>query len=77
MHVKHHEKKYHIQFAKNFDVSNTSRHSTNNRHLLLTERLMPRNIESLFSADSSTVQGQSSETNTSNIHRESKKFNHY
>jgi hypothetical protein len=71
MHLKHNEKKYHIQFAKDFAVTNTSHHSTNNRHLLLAERIKPKTIESLFSTETSTVQGQSLETNTFNIHRES------
>lgn len=75
MHLKHNEKKYHVQFLKKYDQQNSSQHSTNNRHLLLTERILPTNLETLFDAESSTVQGPSSDTNTASIHRESEKFN--
>jgi hypothetical protein len=72
MHIKHNEKKYHIQFAKDFTTPiNTSHRSTDHRHLILTEGVKPKTIESLFSAENSTVQGQSSDVNTFNIHRES------
>ncbi len=75
MHLTHNEKKYHVQFLKDYHADNTSHHPTNNRPLLLTDRLTPNNIESLLSAENSTTQGHSSKTNTSDIHRESKKFN--
>jgi hypothetical protein len=71
MHIKHNEKKYHIRFAKDFALAHTSHHPTNHRHLLLTERIKPKTIESLFSTENSTVQGQSLDANTFNIHRES------
>jgi hypothetical protein len=75
MHLKHNEKKYHVQFLKDYEAHNSSYHPTNNRHLLPTKRLIPRNIESLFSDENSTIQGPLSETNMSNTHHESKKFN--
>ncbi len=76
MHLKHNDKRYHIQFLKkDYDTHNVSSHLTNNRHLLQTERVIPKTIESLFSADDSTVHGLSSETMVSNTNHESKRFN--
>jgi len=76
MHIKHNEKKYHIQFLKDYDAQNSSyHHPRNNRHLLLTERIIPTNIESLFSPENSTMQEPLSETTISNTYHESKKFN--
>lgn len=73
MHLQHNEKKYHVQFAKDFEVSNGSRLSTHNRQGLPTERTPSKNLESLFSKENSTIQGRSSDALTSDIHRESKK----
>ena len=75
MHLQHNEKKYHVQFAKDFDVPNGSRLSTHNRHGLPTERSTSKNLEAFFSKENSTIQGRSSEGLTSDIHRESKKIN--
>ncbi len=71
MHLEHNEKKYHVQFLKKYQSENPS---TDHRHLLLPDRLAPRNLESLFSTENSTIQGRSSDANTSTIHRESKTF---
>ena len=76
MHLQHNEKKYHVQFAKDFDVPNSSRLSTHNRHGLVPERLPSKNLELLLSKENSTVRDRSSAAKTSNIHRESKAFHH-
>jgi hypothetical protein len=75
MHLGHNEKKYHIQFLKDRDAHDAFYRPPHNRRLLLTERIAPTNIESILGVETSTVHGLSSETNTSNLHRESEKFN--
>lgn len=77
MHLKHNEKKYHVQFLKKRSKENSSHQSTigTNRHLLLTEQILPRNIEKLFDTETSTTQEPSTDIHTATIHRESEKFN--
>lgn len=74
MHLEHNERKYHVQFAKDFDVPNASRLSTHNRQGIVTERLPTKNLESYFSKENSIVHDRSSAAVTSSIHRESKAF---
>ncbi len=76
MHLGYNAKKYHIKFLKDYDSHDPFYRPTNNRRTLLTERIQPRNIESIIGTDNnSTMHGLSSEINTSHIHRESEKFN--
>jgi hypothetical protein len=72
MHVEHGEKKYRITFLKDSNalqlLHKSPHHSGHKRNLFITQ---PRNIESLFDNDTSTVHDLSATSNTSNIHRES------
>ncbi|CAF2830283.1 unnamed protein product [Rotaria sp. Silwood2] len=70
IHLAHKEKKYHVRFLKDYDEHNELYRRKTNRHLLLKQPLTPTNIEAFFSTENSTIQGQPSELNASNIHRE-------
>ena len=72
MHLEHNEKKYHVKFLKDYDAHDPAYRTTSNRRLPHTERLTQRNIESLFAAENSILQGHSTESNT---HHESEKLN--
>ncbi|CAF0965688.1 unnamed protein product [Rotaria sordida] len=70
MHLEYKEKKVHVKFLKDYDEHNEIYRRKTNRHLFLKKQLTTRDIESLFSTENSTIQGQPSELNTSTIHRE-------
>ncbi|CAF1225049.1 unnamed protein product [Rotaria sp. Silwood1] len=70
IHLEHKEKKYHVRFLKDYDEHNELYYRKPNRHLFFKEPLTERHIESLFSTETSTIQGQPSELYASAIHRE-------
>ncbi|CAF1207325.1 unnamed protein product [Rotaria magnacalcarata] len=71
IHMAHNEKKYHIQFLKDYDQHSDFYIKKPNRRLGFKEPLKARHTESLFGSETSTiVPNQSSELNTSNIHRD-------
>ena len=72
IHLEHHEKKYHIEFLKESDPTPEPAHLARNRHLPYKELIPSRNVESLFSAENSTVQHRSAYSQSSAVHRESK-----
>jgi hypothetical protein len=76
IHIEHRDKKYRITFLKDSNtlqcLPKLTHYSTGHRNLFF---MKPRNTDSLFGTDSSTVHGLSTESNTSNIHRESKRDN--
>lgn len=72
MHLRHNEKKYHVEFLK----KSLPDKSTSPRHLRLPDkRIQPKNIESLFETETSistTANGPSTNVNSPVLHRESR-----